>query len=137
MDWFEPFEYSTYAVGVIFMSLLVLPYNIQYSQENIIICGVIPDRKEPSLNINSFLEPLVEDLLILWRGVESKLHSGIANVQAALLCVSCDSSAMRKVAGFVGHSGTKGCSKCLKSFPTAAFGEKPDYSSGFDCENWV
>ena len=55
---------------------------------------------------------------------------------AALLCVSCDSPAMRKIAGFVGHNAVKGCYKCMKSLATASFGEKPDYSV-FDHENWV
>ena len=53
-------------------------------------------------------------------------------MRASLLCVSCDSPAMRKIAGFVGHR----CYKCMKSFPTASFGEKPDYG-GFDRENWI
>ena len=60
VDWFEPFEHSVYAVGVIFMALLNLPRNIRYKQENMIICGIIPGPEEPSYNINSFLEPLVK-----------------------------------------------------------------------------
>ena len=42
--------------------------------------------------------------------------------------------ASRKLSGFVGHSALKGCSKCLKSFPTLTFGSKPD--SGFDRSTW-
>ena len=135
VDWFEPFEHSIYAVGVVFMALLNLPRNIRYCQENIIICGLIPGPKEPSLHINSFLEPLVHDLLKLWSGKEVSLPIGTVKMRAALLCVSCDSPAMRKVAGFLSHAAFKGCFKCKKSFPTAGFGEKPDYS-GFDHENW-
>ena len=136
VDWFEPFEHSIYAVGVIFMALLNLPRSIRYHQENIIVCGLIPGPKEPSQSINSFLEPLVEELLLLWRGEEVELQTGSIRIRAALLCVSCDSPAMRKVAGFVAHNASKGCFKCMKSFPTSAFGEKPDYS-GFDRENWI
>ena len=33
-------------------------------------------------------------------------------------------------------SAHKACSKCLKTFPTAQFGEKPDYS-GFDRQGWT
>lgn len=138
VDWFEPYEHSIYAVGVIYMSLLNLPREIRYSQENILICGLIPGPKEPSGNINSFLEPLVNDLLNLWRGKEVAL-SGMHNtikIQAVLLCISCDSPAMRKVAGFLSHSATKGCFRCLKSFPCGSFGEKPDYS-GFIREEWI
>ena len=51
-----------------------------------------------------------------------------------LSCIVCDIPATRKVCGFW-KNALKGCSKCLKEFPTARFGAKPDYS-GFDCENW-
>ena len=117
------------------MCLLNLPRHIRYCQENV-ICGLIPGPKEPSRNINSFLEPLVEELLILWHGKEIKLPSTTLVIRAALLCVSCDSPAMRKVCGFVAHNAVKGCYKCFKTFETSTFGEKPDYS-GFDRRNWV
>lgn len=38
-------------------------------------------------------------------------------------------SSSQKVCGVLGHSATKGCSRCFLSFPTSAFGEKPDYSN--------
>ena len=136
IDWFEPFEHSIYAVGVIFIAILNLPRHIRYNQENILICGLIPGPKEPPLNINSFLEPLVNDLLQLWRGIDILLPIGNIAVRGALLCVSCDSPAMRKAAGFLSHTAVKGCFKCNKLFPTESFGEKPDYS-GFDRQNWV
>lgn len=84
VDWFEPFEHSIYAVGVIFMALLNLPRNVRYNQENIIVCGLIPGPKEPSHNINSFLEPLVEDLLVLWR--EKRLN---CNQEAFVYVLRC------------------------------------------------
>ena len=95
VDWMEPFEYSIYSVGVIYLSLLNLPCEIHYAQENIIICGLIPGPKEPSYNINSFLEPLVTDLLHLWRGTEITLPHGKIKLRAALICVACDSPAWR------------------------------------------
>lgn len=56
-------------------------------------------------------------------------------VRAALICTACDIPASRKVSGFVGHNAFRACSRCLKSFPTASFGEKPDYT-GFDRTHW-
>ena len=56
-------------------------------------------------------------------------------IRAALLCNSSDVPATREVGGFVGHGATKGCSRCLKNFETATFGDKADYS-GFDCATW-
>ena len=46
-------------------------------------------------------------------------------------CISSDILATRKLCGFLGHTARLGCNKCLKSFPTARFGEKPDFS-GFE-----
>ena len=60
---------------------------------------------------------------------------GVKSVRAALLCTASDIPATRKLGGFVGHGSLKGCSRCLKNFPTAHFGEKPDYR-GFDRSCW-
>ena len=81
-----------------------------------IIIAVIPGPCEPSLHINSYLEPLVQDLFKLWNGVSMKTCEGTKLVRAALLCNSSDIPATRKVGGFVGHATLKGCSRCLKSF---------------------
>ena len=51
------------------------------------------------------------------------------------MCNSSDVPATRKVGGFVGHGALKACSRCLKNFETARFGEKPDYS-GFNPDTW-
>ena len=73
----------------------------------------------------------------MWKGVSLKTSGGITHlVRAALLCVGCDIPAARKVCGFLGHRAKMGCSKCLLAFPTAKFGEKPDYSN-FNHTEWV
>ena len=64
------------------------------------------------------------------------LPSGIKDeilIRCALLCVACDLPAGRKVCGFLGHSATLGCSRCLKAFP-GAVGCK-NYS-GFNRSLW-
>ena len=101
-----------------------------------ILCGLIPGPQGPSINIYSLLDPLIMELLIMWRGKKIKLSSGPLTIRVALMCISCDSPAMKKVGGFLSHAANKGCYKCKKSFPTASFGEKPDYS-GFDREKWI
>ena len=90
-------------------------------QDNIITCGLIPSPKEPSGNINSFLEPLIDELQQLWKGIEITLSNTKVKLRAALICVACDSPAMRKTAGFVAHNAIKGCYKCEKSFLTESF----------------
>ena len=79
--------------------------------------------KEPKYNTNTYLRPLVNEMNELWKGVPMQLASGILTiVWAALICVSCDIPATRKVCGFVGHHAYHACSRCLKSFETTSFG---------------
>ena len=104
---------------------VLLPQKEKLLQENVILIGIIPGPKEPSLHMNSFLRPLVDELKQLWVGVRL-VNADQQNiiVCGALLCVGCDIPVARKVGGFVGHRATKGCSKCTS--PTKHFG---DYSN--------
>ena len=78
-------------------------------RENIFILGIIPGPKEPKLTMNSYLAPVVSDLLDLWNGVEMK---PFAKIRCAMVGVVCDLPAGRKVCGFLGHSANLGCSRC-------------------------
>ena len=137
VDWFQPYKHVQYSVGAIYLIVLNLPRNLRYRKENMILVGIIPGPHEPSLGINSFLEPLVIDLNKLWKGIQIETSKGKKQFLAALICNSSDIPACRKVGGFVGHSATKGCSRCLKSFASEShnFGEKLDYS-GFNPASW-
>ena len=46
-----------------------LPHSDHYKLESVIIVGVLPGPKEPKKNMNSYLSPLVEELLELWGGI--------------------------------------------------------------------
>jgi len=134
VDWFQPFKHVSDSVGVMYLSILNLPRTERYKPENIILCGIIPGPTEPKETINSYLYPLVQELLELWDGVRLNVAScGDAVVRAALICLSCDIPATRKVCGFAGHSASMGCSKCLKRFPS--YQQRLDYS-GYDKTNW-
>ena len=135
VDWFQPYKHSTYSLGVIYLVILNFPRNIRYKLENSIIIGFIPGPHEPSGNINTYLGPLVQELLELWHGSWVGGGSRQRYVCGALLAVSSDVPACRKIGGFVGHSAAIGCSKCTKEFPTAVFGEKADYG-GYDVDQW-
>ena len=113
IDWFQPFKRTNYSVGAIYVAIQNLPREQRFLSENTILVGIIPC--EPSKVINTILEPLVNDLLKLWDGVimESSTSNKVI-VRAALICVSCDIPAARKVCGFVGHRARKGCNKCLR-----------------------
>lgn len=135
VDWFNPYKHVEYSVCAIYVSILNFPRRLRYQKENMVLVGIIPGPNKPSLHINSFLEPLVEDLQQLWKGVDMTTPDGVKTIRAALLCTASDIPATRKLCGFVGHGALKGCSRCLKSFPTTEFGTKPDYS-GFQRNTW-
>ena len=137
VDWFRPFEHSQYSVGVIYFALLNLPREVRYLPKNIIIAGIIPGPNERSQVVNTFLEPLVGDLNALWKGlcISIPSYSHIVRIRAALLCVSCDIPACRKVCGFLGHNANLACSKCCCFFPgnvTDGFN-----FSGYDTHQWI
>ena len=82
------------------------------------------------------MEPLVEELEDLWKGVRLCVNLRVIDsiiVRCALLCVACDLPAGRKLCGFLSHSAKLGCSKCLKQFPGVA--GSVNYS-GFDRACW-
>ena len=117
------------------MSVLNLPRSARYKQENTILVGLIPGPSEPEHDHNSFLDPVVEDLMRLWSGVDLFVPSSncTVRIRGALLCVACDLPAGRKTCGFLSYSAHLGCSRCLKKF-SGSVGSF-DYS-GFDRDNW-
>ena len=126
-----------YSVGVMYMAVNNLPRELRYKRENIILVGIIPGPNEPKLTMNSFLKPLVEDLKEFWAGIMIPCNNHpLKNIciRAALICSACDVPATRKLCGFVGHTATLGCSKCLKNFSCEG-NSKMDYS-GYDHELW-
>lgn len=108
----------TYSVGVIYLVILNLPRSIRYKRENVILFGVIPGPSEPSLTVNSYLSPLVSDLLKLWRGVQFKLPGKevTATIRCALLGVACDLPAARKTCGFLSYSANLAVQGAFKTF---------------------
>ena len=62
-------------MGAIYLVVLNLPQSLRYCRENIILAGAIPGPQEPSLEMNSFLEPL-KDLNKLWKGIQIETKEG-------------------------------------------------------------
>lgn len=135
MDFFQPFKHVQYSMGAVYLTILNLPRGIRNKAENAILVGLIPGPHEPERDINTFLEPLVSDLLRLLTGVEMNVHSFQTKkvIRCALVSVACDIPAGRNVCGFLGHNARLGCPRCWKRFPGMV--GTMDFS-GFDRENW-
>lgn len=138
VDWFRPFKHVTYSIGVIYLVIQNLPRTVRFKPENIIIVGTIPGPHEPKLTINTYLKPMVDELLTLWNGVQidtSNSIFGSRTIRVALCCISSDIPATRKLCGFYGFKAKFGCSKCMKEFATDSFSDSTDYS-GFQRDQW-
>ena len=89
-----------------------MPHSERYKIENLLLGGIIPGPSEPPLNVNTYLEPLVDELKLLFKEgivIESPDYQQRVLVKAALLMVSCNFPAARKVCGFLGHAAKLGC----------------------------
>ena len=100
VDWVSPFEYSNYSVGIVFLVILNLPRELRFKVENVILIGVIPGGSEKDGNklLNQILLPFVNELLLLWEGVE--IAGTLVRGFLALIC--CDLPAVRKLIGATG-----------------------------------
>ena len=79
------------------MIVMNLPREERFKPENLIVVGIIPGPKEPKHNINSFLQPMVDDLTDLWDGVILNNENGTREmIRAAILALLSDIPATRK-----------------------------------------
>lgn len=110
IDWFQPYKHTVTvsSVGAIYLTVMNLPREMRFKRTNVILVALIPGPSEPTHDINSLLDPLVNELSSLWAGVTMEIHNGSSVVKevvwCALLCCACDLPAGRKVCGFLGHS---------------------------------
>ncbi len=59
------------------------------------------------------LEPIIDDLKDLWKGINiTTITDGTQCMRAALLAVAADLPAIRKVTQFLGHKADLGCTRC-------------------------
>jgi hypothetical protein len=120
VDWFNPFcrKYtSPVSVGAVVLTCLNLPPSIRYQEENLFLFGIIPGPSEPLLDqINSLLQPLVDELQGFWRGIcfdWSFRNPHGQFFKAVIFPPIADLPALRKTSGFSLHNSTNFCSHCL------------------------
>jgi hypothetical protein len=104
LDWFQPFDGTIHSTGAIYAAICNLPRDIRFRRENLLLLGLLPGPNEVSLHkINHYLSLIVNELQSLWNGVT--LHTNECpngkRVRAALILVSCDIPAARKICGHI------------------------------------
>jgi len=109
-DFFNPFKNSKYSLGILYAVIVNLPRKVRFLWENVLVLAIIPGPEEPKKTINSFLEPLVDELLKCWSpGIKLVEIDGLdALYRFALICISSDLPAIRKCGGFLSHNARKG-----------------------------
>ena len=56
-------------MGAIYSTIMNLPRQLRFRQENVMFIGLIPGPKEPKRDINPFLVPLVKELMEFFQSV--------------------------------------------------------------------
>lgn len=133
VDWFQPFKHCTDSLGAIYLTIVNLPRKERYKR---VLIGLLPALETEPSCLNTFISPLVKELQMLWKGIrmytsDSPRYKVL--VRGAIICAACDIPAARKLCGFKGHNGNRGCSKCFKLF--SGLVTKRNYS-GFDRTTW-
>ncbi|KAG8737673.1 hypothetical protein FRC10_007954 [Ceratobasidium sp. 414] len=117
LDWFN----STTMVGargrstgVLAIAIANLPSELRWNPENLILVGTLPGPAETGTEqMCNYLQPLVDELLVLWNTPETRLDGDhVQSIKAALVLCICDSPAARKLSGTAGVAGTYFCTRC-------------------------
>lgn len=143
MDWFQPFTGVTYSTGGTYLTIQNLPREERNAMENVISCGLQPGPKEPrGTEINNYLAPLVDELLLLFDGLmmDVNVNGEIRRetVRAALVLNACDLPAARKLCGFSSPTSNCACHKCSNGFGSLPEDRhRRNYASMMDMSTWI
>ena len=88
VNWFQPFKHTQHSEGVIYLSILNLPREDRFLKKNILLVGIIPGPKKPALHMNTFLQPLVNELKQLWEGGGSVCEHSQQNLYNYSCCTN-------------------------------------------------
>ena len=116
LDWFQPFDGTSHSTGVLYAAICNLSRDIRFKRENLLIISILPGPNEVKLHkINHYLVPMVDELESLWGGMtlnQTYEYREGRQIRAALILVSCDVPAARKICGHV--SALAACHRCEK-----------------------
>lgn len=112
-DGYCPFKWRKMTAWLLIIFLYDLPPEIRFHLEHILSLGVIPGPKKPK-DIDSFLWPLVQELLLLAKGVAAfdVLKHVKFNLHAFLILIFGDILAMLMIMQMKDHNGFSSCRMC-------------------------
>ena len=96
------------------MLLMNILRSITFRKEHVILVDTIPALKHELNSLNYFLNPAIDELSALWKGIKVNTHnspSSPVKIQAAVLCFASDIPGARELCVFLGHSARQGCSQ--------------------------
>jgi hypothetical protein len=110
-------DVSNCSIGGVYVTILNLPRELFMKPRWTTLALVIPGPREPSkLAVNRVLQPLIDDLKTLEKGIFMQVAEAagpvIRPVYAQALFCSSDIPAIRKFTGALGHSSTQFCNHC-------------------------
>ena len=110
LDFFNPFTRAIYSSGALCMTVLNLPRGARFQKKWSMLIGIIPGPEEAQGHVNSFLKPVVDDLLLLYDGIEvsepGRLEKTFVS-RSVLLPVLADIPASRKLSQFLSFKAEK------------------------------
>ncbi|CAE6441230.1 unnamed protein product [Rhizoctonia solani] len=106
LDGMAPFKKRKHSCWPIIIVNFNLKPNIRMHQDNIICIGAIPGPHSPK-DLNSFLQPLIDELVQLAKGVEAVdvVRKEVFSLRAHLIAAGGDLPAISKLMEFIGHNG--------------------------------
>ncbi|KAF0431153.1 transposase domain-containing protein [Gigaspora margarita] len=117
LDWFQLFDGVLHSTGVLYVSIVNLPRDIQFKHENMLVLGILPGLNKVSLyKINHYFSLVVDELEALWHGMTLNSIAEFSErrmICAALILISCDILAARKLCRHI--SALVSCHRCEKS----------------------
>jgi hypothetical protein len=112
---FAVHDVKSCSIGAVYITILNLPRHMTFKRAWTILALGLPGPYEPStLALNRILEPLVDDLKVLERGILAHIagRATLAPVYLQVLFTASDMPATRKLTGSMSHAFRRPCNHC-------------------------
>lgn len=112
-DGFQLFQNNHHDCWPILMFNYNIPPQQRVEKRNLILCGIMPGPRQPK-DLDTFLQPLLEELLQLQDGIDcfDGFRKDNFQLRAHLLPICGDMPAIAKIGGLKGHNSMCPCRYC-------------------------